>query len=1020
MPDEAAVVALVLIFAAGVANGACEPGAAEEAQARSVGSPGDRRLRERDSLVWEANRLAIQVDSEEAIAVARRLVPLQRELSGDSHPDVASALEVLAGVAHEFARFDEAGAALREALAIRTKAQGPDHWLTVDARYALERNDRLVGLDEARRATYREARRARVQAGKLTKPYERAGRMKLLREALDLAKGALGDSHPEYAQVLDRFALDVFGPAGNPLEQDASRREADALHAQAQALRRRALGERHPDYATSLENRFRCLPIEHDRARTKGEPLLRQALEIRKVTQGERHPVYARALVRLAQLVEAKPMGDVAEAERLCLRAMEIERQVYGPDSQLRLNALGYLTRLYRGSMHDPDRAEPLILEAVRIKRTDLAGERWADDGRWSVPLGPPMKAEGYHTQLFQMANVRHLALGMTLNDLASLYLQKGQFARAARCLDEAISALEGGFEARAAFQHGQYHDGGTARPFQIYLNLALDHRGEMEPGSVYRHVLTWKGAHLLRERRLRQWRERPEMRPLYAELQTVSADVSRMSLRPPPEGDSAAWERLHARMRRKEDLEFELAARVRQLIRDQGRSTITPEAIRDALGDDVALVDFVDVFRGYRPEGGGRGLELVAFVVRKDRPIRLVDLGPVDRLEELVEIWRARVLRGEDNPAAEARALYQQMWRPLEPHLTGARTVLVSPDRPIFRVPLVALPGKAPGTFLIEDLAVATVPVPRLLAAASPPSPSSRLLLVGDVDFGAAPGPVSSPTTPRAGGQVARLAARTIRPTFLRPLPGTRREVESIRDQFAATHPGAPWSMLRGAEATEQAFRAALPGARYVHLATHGFFLSELPSPAAQPTSDVWKSQLGLMNADPSLRSSIALAGANLPPRPGEEDGIFTALEAQQLDLGGVDLVVLSACETGLGVQAAGEGMVGLQRGFQVAGARTLISTLWSVDDAATAALMDEFYNNLWVRRLSKLEALRQAQIALMRRYDPVQKRLRRGDEVDHPAPPAGAAAPPARPRPGPVTRPEIWAAFTLSGDWR
>jgi CHAT domain-containing protein len=225
---------------------------------------------------------------------------------------------------------------------------------------------------------------------------------------------------------------------------------------------------------------------------------------------------------------------------------------------------------------------------------------------------------------------------------------------------------------------------------------------------------------------------------------------------------------------------------------------------------------------------------------------------------------------------------------------------------------------------------------------------------------------------------------------------------------------------VLRGSDATEQAFRSALPGSRYVHLATHGFFLL-LPSPATRLAETAyWRSPQALAAHNPGLLSGIALAGVNRTSRPGQEDGIITALEAQQLDLGGVELVVLSACETSLGSQTKGEGMMGLQRAFQVAGARSLISTLWTVDDAATASLMEEFYRNLWSRRLTKIESLRQAQVAILRRYDPVQKRVGRGTEVDRPARPASAADIPAPTRSAPATSPDLWAAFTLSGDWR
>src|SRR5262249_50869948 len=124
---------------------------------------------------------------------------------------------------------------------------------------------------------------------------------------------------------------------------------------------------------------------------------------------------------------------------------------------------------------------------------------------------------------------------------------------------------------------------------------------------------------------------------------------------------------------------------------------------------------------------------------------------------------------------------------------------------------------------------------------------------------------------------------------------------------------------------------------------------LTRRPFTMASPgqSSDASRGQIS--GNHPGLLSGIALAGANLPPRPGEDDGIMTALEVSSLDLQNVELAVLSACETGLGQTAGGEGTLGLQRAFQVAGARTTITSLWSVDDAATQTLMVEFYKRLW-----------------------------------------------------------------------
>ena len=182
------------------------------------------------------------------------------------------------------------------------------------------------------------------------------------------------------------------------------------------------------------------------------------------------------------------------------------------------------------------------------------------------------------------------------------------------------------------------------------------------------------------------------------------------------------------------------------------------------------------------------------------------------------------------------------------------------------------------------------------------------------------------------------------------------------VRERYTAAYPGSPVTSLRGSGATEQAFRRSFGHPRFIHLATHGFSIP--PEAAAKgfrsgDGEDYWTSNpMGLSRIHPGLLSGILMAGANRPARVDRDDGVLTAVEAQHLDLAGTDLVVLSACESAVGTSTRGEGLMGLQRAFQVAGARSLVSSLWSVEDNATAALMDEFYANLWSRRLPRLEA--------------------------------------------------------------
>ena len=236
-------------------------------------------------------------------------------------------------------------------------------------------------------------------------------------------------------------------------------------------------------------------------------------------------------------------------------------------------------------------------------------------------------------------------------------------------------------------------------------------------------------------------------------------------------------------------------------------------------------------------------------------------------------------------------------------------------------------------------------------------------------------------------------------------PLAGTEREVDAVQALFAGVFRTGRPSRSRGAAATEGAFRKALVNPRFVHLATHGFFeppeLAPVPVAAGDDLA-YWRTPQGLVRLSPGLLSGVAFAGANRTVSAEQDDGILTAVEAQQLDLDGVEMVVLSACETALGSSVSGEGLMGLQRAFQVAGARTLVSTLWSVDDEATAMLVVEFYTNLWKRSLPRLEALRQAQLAVMKRYDPAKHAPRvQGED------------------PGRIV-PFYWAAFSLSGEWR
>jgi len=238
----------------------------------------------------------------------------------------------------------------------------------------------------------------------------------------------------------------------------------------------------------------------------------------------------------------------------------------------------------------------------------------------------------------------------------------------------------------------------------------------------------------------------------------------------------------------------------------------------------------------------------------------------------------------------------------------------------------------------------------------------------------------------------------------------------------------------LRGLDASEASLSVNLPQAHFVHLATHGFFdqsadvyqvdLRQLAVTGGVSENFGLESSASAANRNPMLMTGLVLAGANIPPAkdalglPIGEDGILTAEEIVGLDLSENELITLSACETGLGEIAVGEGVLGLQRVLHEAGARTVIASLWKVEDAATEVLMTEFYRNLWDRNLGKLEALRQSQLRMIRYYDAQAGELRGLSKTSKRIAGADQARPDqARPDRLPAA---LWAAFQLSGDWR
>jgi CHAT domain-containing protein len=488
-----------------------------------------------------------------------------------------------------------------------------------------------------------------------------------------------------------------------------------------------------------------------------------------------------------------------------------------------------------------------------------------------------------------------------------------------------------------------------------------------------------------------------------------------------------------------KERLERELAEAVPEFARNHALEQSRHQDLLKVLPEGTAVLDFVRFTRfEWDPQVKGKKGEhrtpsYVGFVLAKGQPVRMVELGPAQPIDDAFRRWRQTVIQGQDSSAAVD--LRRLVWEPLARHLPkGIATVYLAPDFSLCYIPWAALPGDQPGTVLLEQYTLAIVPhAPFLLDRLTAPTASGHdrtaglMLAVGGVAYGEKPKPVDD--------EQMRLQLLAARPAEIqrgdengwRDLPGTLKELDAV-SRLAA---GRQILRLQGAEASTDRLLQELPRARWAHIATHGFFARPSVRSVVTPDPKLFGSLgtelVGAGLRNPLVLSGLVLAGANVP-RSGDDllahddRGILTAESIAGLDLTGLELVLQSACETGLGLSGGGEGVFGLQRAFHLAGAHNVVASLWSVNDQATAALMTLFYDRLWREGKPPLQALREAQLTIYRQPELVEKlAATRGSPdfdklVQRPVPAAGSQGS-STPGRAPA---RLWAAFVLSGDGR
>jgi CHAT domain-containing protein/tetratricopeptide (TPR) repeat protein len=912
----------------------------------------------------------------EAEPLLREAMEMRARLFKGDHPDTAQSQYELAILLHTLSRYADAEPLYRDALSMRKRLFKGDHPVV-----AVSLNSLAAALRD--QGKYAEAE-------------------PLYRDALSMRKRLFKGDHPAVAQSLNNLA--------GVLHNRGMYADAEVLYRESLDMHRRLFKGDHPLVAASLNNLAGALRDRGNYA--DAEPLYRDALDMRKRLFKGDHPDVARSLNNMGAILLDR--GRSADAELLYRESLDMHRRLFKGDHPGVAHALNNLAAVLhaRGNYAD---AEPLFDEALSMRKRLFTGD--------------------------------HPDVAESLSHLAAVLRDRGRYGDAEPLLKDALRMSD-----RLAAVHAQIGAEGSAltlaasapRFGSAFLLNARDNR--TDPRSVYAEVWASKATvGRVAERRALSARAAtdPKATDLLSALRALRQRRTELLLAPTPTDPGTRDGRdteLQSLARTVQELDRALHPLLPRVGRLEKLAAATPDDLRKALPADAVFVDLLAYTHFERAEKvpgqavRKRTPSYTAFVVTRDA-VHWVDLGPADKIDSAVRLWREALTTAADRePLPDLPlAVRERVWAPIRKFLPeGVKVVYIAPDAALTGVPWGAIPGDRRGTVLLEELAVAVVPHgPALLDALWPADPTRRrtagMLAVGGVAYGDEPEHRSG-----WGAAVVALGRSQTRgelPTDPKKqlvwsdLAGARVEAEQIRNR--AVGRGLDARLLSGAAASTDRVLAELGTIKYAHLATHGFFAD--PSfrsvfrldPALFAFDRGGRERIGAGAVNPMVMSGLVFAGANRPGTPGR--GVLTGEALLDRDLSGLELAVLSACETGLGNVADGQGVFGLQRAFHLAGCRNVVASLWKVNDEATAALMGEFYRNLWDQKLPPVEALRRAQLTLMR-ADPkefralAQRGVGKGDVKD-PKLAADIGRPMADGKRNP---PALWAAFVLSGPGR
>jgi CHAT domain-containing protein/Tfp pilus assembly protein PilF len=882
------------------------------------------------NLAWLSK---VKEDFSQAESLYRRALSIQERAFGVEHTEVAGTLNDLALLYSDMGNVDQAILINRRVLAIREKALDAN-----DPRVALALNN--LALSYELKGDYSEA----------VSHFERA---------LQIWERARGPEHPDLGYALDGLAK-VHYFTGNYAA-------AEPLYLRALAIREKALGPDDTEVATTLNNLAVLYRQKGDY--TKAEPLLLRDLAITEKHVGPDHASVAPTLNNLASIY--RNQGEFAKAEGLYRRALAIREKALGPthmDVGVALSSVGQLH--VENPAGDETQATAILERALMILESALG----PDHHRVAAPLASlgmlaarrddHTAAERYHQRALA---IQEKALGPDHPDVAQSLERLSEVSRVQGDLRRSVNLLQRAHEVR---ERHLVHNLpiGSERQKLAYLRLfaqdvdrAVSLHAQMasDPQALqlaFTTLLRRKGRALdatIDNIAALRVRAGPQDQELFDRLAAARSQVAALTLRGPG-GNAETYRSL---LRQLEDaldrLEAEVGARSAEF-RVQSVPVTLP-AIRAQIPEQAALIEFA----WYRPaDDTGKALvpRYAAYLLPHDAEPQWVDLGEAAAIDEAVAEWR-RALRDPRRSDAQhlGRTLDAKIMQPVRMHLGRQRHLLISPDGELNLVPFAALVDED-NNYLVERFTITYLTSGRdLLRLQLPHEIRGQPVIVATPAFGE-PALVTTNRDPRPQVDYSQV--------FFGPLPGAASEVRALK----ALLPNA--TVLTGEQATEAALRR-VSGPRLLHVATHGFFLrdEEDATDGDANAAGVSGTRLGKWARwveNPLLRSGLALAGAN-QGSSGDDDGVLTALEAAGLDLWGTRLVVLSACDTGLGDVKRGDGVYGLRRALVLAGAESQLISLWPVSDRSTRDLMVDYYK-LLAQGDARGEAFRRTQLSMVR----------------------------------------------------